>query len=306
MRYHLHMWQPREFLFRKVFMQYLHTTISALALLLQKKSRVWEHRSTFSVQSLLHQTCACPWCVWRGHAKTAAGNSTGRFSSRPPPPMVVRCHRHFLRNKLLIQQTLLIYTVQYILYNTSRVRGKCKYQIWDGFHFYLRGRNQRWIGLETGSRVSSHHYCSLAMLEGVDCTYIFGTYMHIAMFTLDNSMLTGCSPDVNFRILMFSNRKCLRLMFHQLFGLNLHPCICFHLWAFAMIIETLHEEETTWKVCSKIIRGEYIHYPKTIEYLISKVLVKQLTSPVRPRMRRVSATARKPGKHSCSMLTSPL
>ena len=172
MKYHLHMWQPREFLFRKVFMQYLHTTISALALLLQKKSRVWEHRSTFSVQSLLHQTCACPWCVWRGHAKTAAGNSTGRFSSRPPPPVVVRCHRHFLRNKLLIQQTLLIYTVQYILYNTSRVRGKCKYQIWDGFHFYLRGRNQRWIGLETGSRVSSHHYCSLAMLEGVDCTYL--------------------------------------------------------------------------------------------------------------------------------------
>ena len=33
MKYHLQMWQPREFLFRKVFMQYLHTTISALGLL---------------------------------------------------------------------------------------------------------------------------------------------------------------------------------------------------------------------------------------------------------------------------------
>ena len=37
MKYHLQMWQPREFLFRKVFMQYLHTTISALGLLWTKR-----------------------------------------------------------------------------------------------------------------------------------------------------------------------------------------------------------------------------------------------------------------------------
>ena len=64
----------------------------SIGLAAAKKRRVLEHRRTFSVQSVLHQTCACPLCAWREHAKTAAGNSTGRFSSLPLPPVVVRCH----------------------------------------------------------------------------------------------------------------------------------------------------------------------------------------------------------------------
>ena len=54
MKNHLHMWQPREFLFRKVFLQYLHTTISALALLLQKKEGVRTQTYLFSPVRPVH------------------------------------------------------------------------------------------------------------------------------------------------------------------------------------------------------------------------------------------------------------
>ena len=74
---HLHMWQPREFLFLKVFLQYWQTTTSDLAL---------ESWCCFCMSTSNELTCACLWCAWTKHARTTAADRTGRSSSLPPHP----------------------------------------------------------------------------------------------------------------------------------------------------------------------------------------------------------------------------